>query len=337
MPQLGIDIGGANLKLADGEGHAEEVAFALWREPDRLESELRKLIAGMPAGVGLAVTMTGELADCFISKEEGVRSILTAVRRAADNRELSVYTVQGTFVTPEIATQETASVASANWHALATFAARFVSASCGLVIDVGSTTTDIIPIRDRAVDASGTTDISRLAAGELVYTGVRRTPVCAIAGSAPWREHRQVPLAAEVFATSWDVYLTLGELDDEPANANTADGRPATRAAARGRLARMICADETCFDDDDAMHMAEAVEKAQLGKIGVAAQQVLRRMPQSPDTIVICGAGEFLARKLLKKLRLSCEVVSLAERFNDRVSQSACAHAVSVLAAEADE
>ena len=337
MARLGIDIGGANLKLADGEGHAETAPFPLWQQKDELAGAVRRLIGGMPAHVDLAVTMTGELADCFATKAEGVESIVRAVEEAADGRGISVYTTMGTFVLPEEAVERPMKVASANWHALATFTGRYVPDGPGLAIDVGSTTTDLIPLIDGCAANVGQTDPERLASGELVYTGVRRTPVCAITASGPWREHRQVPLAAELFATSWDVYLTLGDMVEGPAHAETADGRPATREAARSRLARMVCADESMFDADDARQFALAVEKAQLGKLGVAAQQVLRRMPAAPRRIVISGAGEFLARKLIAKLRLDCGVVSLSEQLGEQISHAACAHAVAVLAAEADQ
>ena len=68
MKWLALDIGGANLKVADGRGHAESFPFELWRQPSHLAQELRTLIARSPACDHIAATMTGELADCFESK-----------------------------------------------------------------------------------------------------------------------------------------------------------------------------------------------------------------------------------------------------------------------------
>ena len=120
--------------------------------------------------------------------------------------------------------------AASNWLALATIAARLVGQGGGLLIDVGSTTTDIIPLIDGNPAPRGRTDTERLGSGELVYTGVRRTPVCALADRLPFGG---VPtgLAAELFATTHDVYLTLGALPEKPDDTDTADGRPATREA----------------------------------------------------------------------------------------------------------
>ena len=56
-----------------------------------------------------------------------------------------------------------------------------------LFVDMGSTTTDIIPIEDGAVANEGYTDAERLLTGELVYTGFTRTFLFGVAsvGAGP--------------------------------------------------------------------------------------------------------------------------------------------------------
>src|SRR5690606_5964496 len=142
----------------------------------------------------------------------------------------------GEFVTADEAAELPRLVASANWHALATFCGRVVPRGHGLLIDVGSTTTDLIPLHDGRVAAMGFTDLERLRSGELVYTGARRTPVCTFGTSLAVDGHLQ-PMAAEFFATLGDVHLVLGETAEHPDDLDTADGRPATRHYARQRLA----------------------------------------------------------------------------------------------------
>ena len=89
MTCLGLDIGGANLKAADGRGWAKSVSFPLWRDPHGLAGALDALVQNAPVSERLAVTMTGELCDCFSSKIEGVRHILAAVDQlAAGGRKL---------------------------------------------------------------------------------------------------------------------------------------------------------------------------------------------------------------------------------------------------------
>jgi hypothetical protein len=333
MGWLALDIGGANLKVADGAGYAASQSFPLWKTPHRLSESLSTIIARAPQADRLAVTMTGELADCFQTKTEGVTFILDAVERAADGRHTRVYLTDGALVSVEEARRTPLLAAASNWHALARFAGRFAAQGGGLLVDIGSTTCDVIPLLDGRPAASATTDTERLAAGELVYTGVRRSPVCAIVGAAAWRG-RQCPVAQEVFATTWDVYVTLGDLPEDPQADETADGRPATRIAARDRLARCVCADRDTFDAQDAKALAGAVAIAQTSKIGIAASQVLRGMAQPPRTAIISGLGEFLARRVVERLKLSATLVSLSDLLGPVVSQSAPAHALAVVAAE---
>lgn len=328
---LAFDIGGANLKAADGLGYAVSRFFPLWQKPHDLAQALASLATDAPDTEIFPVTMTGELSDCFQTKAEGVAHILEAVEQVAEGRCVLVYRTDGRLVSPDEARHEPLAVAAANWHALACFAGRFAHSGSGLLIDIGSTTCDLIPLADGQPAALGKTDPERLAAGELVYTGVVRSPVCAVVAALPWRGS-QVPVAQELFATARDAYLIAGDLPEEPDNCQTADGRPATRALARDRLARQICADRTMFSDDDARAAAAAVARTQLSKIAIAAQMVLRRLPVPPGTVVISGQGEFLARRLLEKLRTEAKVVSLAEVLGPVTSQAATAHALAELA-----
>ncbi len=338
MAWIGLDIGGAQTKISDGKKLAVSRYFPLWQRPEELSDLLRQMLASVDPTASLAVTMTGELADCFRTKREGVDRILASVESAADGRVIQVYLTDGTFVSPQEARQRHLEAAAANWHALAKFCCRFTGEGTAVLIDIGSTTADIIPLADGWPAPQGLTDPARLASGELVYTGVRRSPVCAVTNSLPWNG-QQCGVAQELFATTWDAYLTLGELPEEPDAMHTADGRPATKKAALFRLARSICADREMFSAADADAAARAIEIAQLSKLGIAATGVIRRLPEPPRTVILAGSGEFLARKLVGKLRLrEVETLSLAEKLGDAdISRSATAHAVAVLANEAEQ
>src|SRR5207245_1315601 len=139
--------------------------------------------------------------------------------------------------------------------ALATYAGRFAPEGPALLIDVGSTTTDIVPLVDGKPVPRGRTDPERLKCGELVYTGVRRTPLCALLGTS---------VAAELFATSLDTYVILGHPAEDAADHGTADGRPATLKAARARLARMLGADWESFTENDAKALARQARDRQI-------------------------------------------------------------------------
>ena len=187
MPGLALDIGGANLKVADGRSFALSRPFQLWRNRDGLANAVARILHQSPPADSLSVTMTGELADCYTTKSEGVEAILEAVERAADRRAVHVYMVDGRLVDVATARRSPLLVAAANWHALAVFCCRYVHGEAGLLIDIGSTTSDIIALSPAGPVAVGRSDPERLLAGELVYSGIERSPLCAVTSSLPWR------------------------------------------------------------------------------------------------------------------------------------------------------
>jgi probable H4MPT-linked C1 transfer pathway protein len=332
MSWLGLDIGGANLKAADGAGWARSIPFALWRQPQNLASQLKALIEKSPPTNRVAVTMTGELCDCFRDKTEGVRHILAAVAQASSGREVVVYQVDGRFVSAVEAVGQPQLAAASNWHALAAFAGRLAPRGAAILIDVGSTTTDIIPLFNGKVVAKGSSDLERLASGELLYRGVRRTPICAVCRTLPWNGHA-CPVAAEVFATTSDAYVVLGMLDEESKVDWTADGQPLTKDHARQRLARQLCADVSELGTDAIDELAVAVRESQVAELSRSIRAVAQRMPSAPSIFVMSGCGEFIAQAALEPaadvLRLS-----LQAEIGQFASECAPAHAVAVLANE---
>lgn len=325
---LGLDIGGANLKAAHTDGHALSVPFALWKDPALLPHALHRLLHEMPPADTLAVTMTGELCDCFESKRQGVLAILDAVAVVAGQTPVRVWRNEGRFVDLAAARATPLQVASANWLVLATFLGSYVESESGVLIDIGSTTTDIVPLLNKRPVPQGRTDPERLRLRELLYTGVRRTPLCALLGN---------DVAAEVFATTLDVYLVLGWLPEDANDRNTADGRPATRAAAHARLARMICADLETSTEKERERLAERATACQVSLIREALDLVLDRIPvgDMPVTVILGGEGEFLAQWAVREHRLyPIKEILVSEYLSPWISRAACAYAVAMLAAE---
>jgi probable H4MPT-linked C1 transfer pathway protein len=327
VPVLGLDIGGANLKAAHTNGQACSRPYELWKNPSGLTDALASLMREMPAHDLLAVTMTGELCDCFETKRQGVTAILDAVQRAAGNVRVRVWNNQGRFADLDAARADPLPIAAANWLALATFAGRLAPRGPALLVDIGSTTSDIIPLLDGRPIPQGRTDPERLRNQELVYTGVRRTPVCALLGGFG---------AAEFFATTLDVYLTLGRIPEDPNDWNTADGRPATHPFAHARLARMFCADAETATKEETRKLAERVLARQVNRLGFALEHVAETLPSWPQTVLVSGAGEFLAPFVVENQKAfpPCRAVEISHSLGRNISQSACAYAVALLAAE---
>jgi hypothetical protein len=334
MVVLGLDIGGANLKAATSAGDACSEPFEIWRAPQELAPWLRNLIAKFPAVDLIAVTMTAELADCFATKAEGVAAIVAAVRDAAGETRVAFWQTTGEF-SPLNSDYSDGAVAAANWHALATWAGRLAPCGKGLLFDIGSTTTDIIPLQDGQPAAIGATDLERLVNHELVYTGVRRTPLCAVAATVPVRG-RPCGVAAELFATMLDVDLLLETIPEDETNCQTADGRPATVACAHDRIARMVCCDRNEINLAEARSIARSFREAQQRQVSAAIDAVVGRDAAPVQTVIVSGSGESAGRAILAQhpRTRSATIVRIAESLSPALADAACAYSVANLAWE---
>jgi probable H4MPT-linked C1 transfer pathway protein len=303
---VGWDVGGVHLKAARAEdGRVTKVAQ--YASPLRSGTErLLQAFADAKNEMGRAdrhvITMTGELADTFSSRTEGVEQLASlAARELGDVR---IYAGPAGYVRPEDAQKHHADIASANWHACGTLIAR--QCEHALLIDLGSTTTDIVPMAQGRTIARGYTDAERLAAGELVYTGMVRGFVMATADRAPFRG-AWTPLVNENFATMADVHRILGTLPPDADLMPTADGRPKTIDASRARLARMLGTDASDGNDETWTSVARWFAEAQMRTICDAASLVLSAgaLP-STATIVSAGIGRALVDETARRLHCVC-------------------------------
>jgi (4-(4-[2-(gamma-L-glutamylamino)ethyl]phenoxymethyl)furan-2-yl)methanamine synthase len=294
---LAVDVGGANTKAAWFDGATLRTVsrpFEVWRDRDALSTVLREVAAG-PADA-VAITMTAELSDAFRTKREGVAFVLDAAEDALGDRPLSVLTTAGELVTVQAARARPWDVAAANWVATALAVAD--AHPDALLIDVGSTTADIVPIAAGRVAATGHNDLERLLAGELVYTGVLRTNLAAIAPRVPVRG-QWCRVSSEYFAISADVHLVLGHLAPEAYDCPTPDGRPATVAFARERIARLVCSDLEQLGEGDVDAIAAFLHGEQLRQIEDAARRV--QLPADMPVVAV-GSGAFLGREVAARL-----------------------------------
>jgi probable H4MPT-linked C1 transfer pathway protein len=328
---IGWDIGGVNTKMAIVAGGgvlaASAQPFELQRAPDALVPLLASLAkeAGSESERLHAVTMTAELSQMFRTKREGVVFVLDAVERAFPRDDIRVFAVDGRFLPPGDARREPLAVAAANWAATArSIAARHADA---LLVDVGTTTTDIVPIVDGELAATGWTDPDRLASGELVYTGALRTPVEAIVGEVPYAG-ATAGVSAEGFALSGDVHVWRGSLEPADYTVPTPDGRPPTPAFCGERIARVICADAELIDRAAISRIADAIASAQIARIADAIARVVNRH-RSLTTAVVTGLGAFLGDAAARAAGLS--VRRLADERGAAAARHAPAASVALL------
>ncbi|HUQ79911.1 MAG TPA: hydantoinase/oxoprolinase family protein, partial [Gemmatimonadaceae bacterium] len=211
----GWDIGGVNTKVARV---ANGLVIAARTQPYELQRDpgaLAPLLAALATQVGAianephAVTMTAELSQMFRTKREGVAFVIDAVCAAFPGADVRIYAVDGRFLPPAAARLEPLAVAASNWAATARLVA--LDHPNAILVDIGTTTTDIIPIVDGHVAALGATDPARLASRELVYSGALRTPVEAIVHHVPFGDDT-ASVSAEAFALIGDVHVWRGDL-----------------------------------------------------------------------------------------------------------------------------
>ncbi len=328
----------------------------MWQEWQSLAISIAKLLDECPAFVGVAVTMTGELADCFATRAEGVAVILEQLTSIVPASMVRIYCVDGTWKTVSQSARDPWSVAASNWHGLARFAIRFAGAKSCLLFDTGSTTTDLIPIGDGQILTDARTDSQRLQSGALVYSGIERSNVAAIVSEVALFGS-SCPIMNEQFATMRDVYLWLRELEDEPESRETADGKPATREAARYRLARIVGEDGSTLADTDIDRMAEQIAAAQTKLVAKAFTKVaaccskktssakkkksVTRVvtslePSLPtfECIALSGHGDFLIEAVLAACGWDGERIRLTELLGKDLSRCAPAYAIATLASE---
>jgi probable H4MPT-linked C1 transfer pathway protein len=300
---IGLDVGGANTKAVwrnGDERRAMSRPFEVWRDREALAAMIREVVASLaPEPVeAVALTTTAELSDAFRTKREGVEFVLDAAEQGLDGIELLAFTMAGDFVRLAEARARAPEVAAANWLASALAVAAVYPDA--LMVDVGSTTTDVIPIAAGQVVASGRADLDRLLAGELVYTGALRTSLAAIAPRVPVRGG-SCPVASELFAISADVHLILGHLAPADYTCATPDGRPATVEFARERTARLVCADAEQLAVGEIDAIAAFLHAEQVRQIEAAVQLVSGRLEGDPAVVPV-GMGAFLAREAADSL-----------------------------------
>ncbi|MDL2336542.1 MAG: hydantoinase/oxoprolinase family protein [Pseudomonadota bacterium] len=317
---VGWDIGGAHVKACVTRGgevvDVAQWACRLWQGLDQLDLALEQAQARWPelkGSVSHAVTMSGEMVDAFTHREDGVQRIADRLAKMLRG-PVHLYAGDLGWIAPADAARCWAEIASANWLATAQHAASVFGN--GVLIDIGSTTTDLIAFAGGRVQTTSRSDHERLASGELVYHGVVRTPLCALTQHIAFRA-RSVNVMNEWFATTADVYRLTGELDPTHDQQPSADGQPKDRAATQQRLARMVGLDARDASDEEWRGFAQAWRDEQVNEIAGQLARVVDAEAALPattgaeahtrfsitaaaatppaGTIVTAGCGAFLA------------------------------------------
>jgi probable H4MPT-linked C1 transfer pathway protein len=315
---LGIDIGGANTKVASSDGKLVEMYYLpLWKNsslPEALQEISARLV---PEKAG--VVITGELADCFPDKDTGLSFIMDAVNNAFDDAWF--FESSGAFTK-----EKKRSIAAANWMASALIVGRDFG-NC-IFVDTGSTTTDIIPIKD-GKPLAAVTDFERLQKSELVYSGALRTNLAALLDTVKVSGANS-RISSELFAITADAFLVLGLISENDYTCDTPDGAGKTKTDAMRRLTRVVCADLKEISEKEIVSIAAQAMEKQVMDIADAIGDVANR--HELNTIVACGLGEFLVKKVAKELGF--DIILMSEKYGEELSKVFPAYAVARLVEE---
>ncbi len=335
---MGWDIGGAHVKAAVINPAGDVIAVyqqpcPLWKGLDQLRNAVTLILQEASASqYQQAMTMTGELVDLFEDREDGVKQIIdTMTTLLPQTRCLLFAGLAGFIAAEQVNAGDYQAIASANWLASASFAAQKVGN--GLFVDIGSTTTDILLLHDGNVLAQGYTDYQRLISQELIYTGIIRTAVMAVAPTARDQD-QEIGLMAEYFATMADVYRVTGELNELHDQTETADGAGKTITASARRLSRMIGSDFFPEELPRWRQFADAIRTQQLQKIQRGCEYRINKVDFSKNNPLIgAGVGRFLVKQIAQSLYYP--YLDFADLFPETTHQTGlttadCAPAVAV-------
>ncbi|MGI9229413.1 MAG: hydantoinase/oxoprolinase family protein [Gammaproteobacteria bacterium] len=334
---IGWDIGGAHLKVAALDRglitDTRHYATPLWQGLpvlDQAIDSIRREYA--PAAATHVMTMTGELVDLFQSRSDGVEQIVEYVLARNDSAANTyIYAGEHGFIRPHNIARHYLDIASGNWHATASLLAQAMDS--GYLVDIGTTTTDIIPFGQGRVASDGYTDQQRLRTGELIYTGVVRTPVMAVVNKLRFQGQWQ-SVAAEYFACMADVYRLTGDLPPQFDLLPAADGGARTAAGSRLRLARMLGTDvDAGVATADWTALARFIADKQYELIARGFERVLLRHKGTVQPCVVAaGVGRFVIEKLAG--RYGCKIIAFEDMLEPdkqhRPDENNCAAAIAL-------
>ncbi|MEA2032232.1 MAG: hydantoinase/oxoprolinase family protein [Euryarchaeota archaeon] len=330
---LGIDVGGANTKVATSDGSFVRLIYApLWRNRatiyDVLSGVKRRLEAEGKGIEAVGVVMTGELCGCFNTKREGVLYIKNAVTDMFENAKF--FDSYCTFKNNSYVDKDPLSFAATNWLASAKFISREYKNV--IFVDIGSTTTDVIPIVEGKVKAKRT-DFERLNSGELIYSGVLRTGVPHLLKRVKVRGE-EYGTSSELFAISADAYLVLGDITNDDHSCESPNGYSFSEKdegksidKAMRRLARMVCSDLEEIGKEGAVSIAEQVKEAQVEGLIDSMKRIKKKY--GLKKVVSAGIGDFIVKEAADSLNI--EFLSLSFFYGKKVSAVFPAYAVAKL------
>ncbi len=298
---LGIDIGGAHTKLIGLDNKksiifVNQLQFPIWKGTENLNNYFKKInknIGNIPCGI----TMTAELCDNFKDRLIGVKKIIKCTKKLKLKKYYFCNQKNKLLINPDLK-----SIASMNWLATAEFIKEKVS-NC-IVVDFGSTSTDLILIKDKKIINKYYDDFGRLNNSELVYTGLTRTPTSSLTNKVKIN-NKDFHVMSEFFSNTADLYRINKLLSKNMDLYPTCDFRSKSIKNSYKRLARNFGIDFKKKDFDFIHSLSKKLISIQLNKIFTEINKFKKiNSVRAEFPLIICGIGKEVMKKYCKKQKI---------------------------------
>lgn len=305
MKVLALDIGGANLKYAIANIKNKEkkiinngITSIYANSLDIFEMKLENSLIELSKGIDkIYFTTTAPL--LYDSLNLGGKRIVKLIK---DNVSLSennifYYSKNGNFKTlSEFKSRDIAGCY--NWC----ITRAFIKANCDkdcLLIDCGSSSTDIVPINLKKSNENYAIH-ERILKNELLYLGMRRTIVQTITNNVLINSN-YINVVGEPTTTIGDINYILGYINKEEYSIGTNIlTEHILNEKAYFNIARLLCGDLNTFDEKTLKEICKYISSKTVEKIKDAIENVIRDNFDHIPYIVVCGIGsDFIKSKVI--------------------------------------
>ena len=295
MKIIGWDIGGAHIKAAKIDfkkktSKTEQIYSPIWKNVNNLKKSIKLIKKKLGKTNYHAITMTAELSDIFPDRKKGVNHVVNLSSKILGEKNIFFYSKKS-FLIKKLAIKKPFELNSMNWHATASFVSNFFP-NC-ILVDIGSSTTDIIQIKNKEIISKGVNDYQRLKSNELIYLGVLRTPIQAV--------EKKKNLINENFANLSDVYRVLNKIPSTVDLLPTLDHKTKNKHDSARRIARIFGKDYKKNHFLKWKKIAYQIEGEHLKILKSVIKKIEKKNFLKKVPIIGAGIGEFLVKKIYNK------------------------------------
>ena len=289
---IGWDIGGAHTKYTISFKSKDIVECRiihceLWKSLSKLDDIIQNVNSKYKEKFNIInlITMSAEMCDIFPSRAKGVKSILSLFEKrdfinhiyAKDNKILNLEGFK-----------EYSSCESTNWMVIAEYLKNIEKNM--VAIDIGSTTTDLVLVKDHVCINTRYDDYSGLNTKELLYTGVLRTPIYSVTNSIILNK-KTYNIIPENFTTMSDIYRLLNIIKNKSDYTNTADGRSKSIKDTLHRISRVFGFDYTASKNSTIIMLSKKIMSMHLDQISYTIKNHIKNNFSNTKNLRIIGMG----------------------------------------------